>query len=72
MVLATVTVGLRLQELGLLGTCRVAGFLPLAEREFSHELKSTIGGTLYDARPLATYEQFYAEVEHVLVALDHP
>lgn len=72
LVLATVTAGLRLQQLGLLDTCKVAIFLPPAEREFSNDLKATIGGALYDGRPVATYQQFQFEVEHVLVVLDHP
>jgi hypothetical protein len=72
LVLATTTVGLRLQEVGLLGTCKVATFLPAAEREFSDALRATIGSALYDGNPVATYEQFHAEVEHVLSVLDEP
>lgn len=72
LVLATTTVGLRLQKLGLLNTCKVAIFLPAAEREFSDTLKSKIGAVLYDGNPIATYEQFHAEVEYVLGVLDEP
>ena len=69
MVLAFVRASGQLQATGQLEACTAADFLDAATPAFSDELKQGIGAALYDGSPVASWEQFLAEVQKVIKQL---
>lgn len=72
LVLATVTLGLRMGEIGLLGHCSATEILMGAQPAFTAALKIGIVSALYDDSPAASWEQFNTEAMRVLSVLDAP
>ena len=72
LVLATVRMSLYMNRIGLLGACSSAEILAAAHPEFSPELKSSIGGALYDGDPIVTWDEFEAASLKALSVLDFP
>jgi hypothetical protein len=68
LVLASVLVGGRMHELGLLDACDAPEFLPVARSEFSDDLESRVLTVLYDGDPatLADWEFFLARAIDVI------
>lgn len=60
----------RLDDLGLRSACDAPEFLAAAEREFSEELRATVGQVLFDGQPVATYEEWLADVERSVSVID--
>jgi hypothetical protein len=71
-ILATVRLARHLDRIGLLGGCSAADILSGADKEFSAELRDSIGGVLYDGEPVATWEEFEASAAKALGVLDFP
>lgn len=70
LVLATVTAGLHMDEAGMLGTCTSADFIAIAEPGLGQEFRDGIDDALYDAAPIATWDQFLFELERVIRVID--
>ena len=60
----------RLRELGLADACDVPAFLAAAEPTFSAELREKVGGALFDGDPVATYDDWLADVARTLAVID--
>jgi hypothetical protein len=57
---------------GFLATCRSAEFLGAAEPRFSPELRSSVGGAMYDGLPVVSYTEFLTDALRVVGTLDTP
>lgn len=68
--LSSVAVGLRLNDLGLLPSCDVPEFLPIAEAQFTPELRAGIGNVLFDAEPVATESDWRARLARAIGIID--
>ena len=68
--LASVAVGLRLNDLGLLDSCDVAEFLPIAEAEFSPHLRAGIGSVIFDGEPVGTEADWRARLHRAIGIID--
>jgi len=62
-VITTVDLNARLDELGLRNTCTLQAFMATAEPVFSAELRGGVGDAMYDGLPPATYEEWLADVQ---------
>ena len=70
LVLASTAMSEHLDHLGLLNECDMPEFLPIAEQEFSDKLRSAAGTILYDAQPVATYDDWHTNMESILRVID--
>jgi hypothetical protein len=70
LVLASTAMSVHMNHLGLLNECDMPEFLPIAEQQFSDKLRSEAGTILYDADPVATYDDWYTKVQGVLLVID--
>ena len=70
MVLAFVRAADHMGKLGILATCGSAEFLGAAEPRFSPELRSSVGGAMYDGEPVVTYTEFLTDALNVVKTLD--
>lgn len=57
----------RMATLGITADCAMPAFLQRAERGFSEELRSTIGGAAYDGNPVIDYQAWLLEFSNMLV-----
>ena len=71
-VLAYVRAVQHMQEIGILDSCHSAEFIGAAEPKFSPELRSSVGGAMYDGEPVVTYTEFLADVVRTVGGLDGP
>jgi hypothetical protein len=62
-VITTVDLNARLEQLGLRGTCKLPQFMATAEPVFSAEIRAGVGDAMYDGLPPASYEEWLADVE---------
>lgn len=72
MILATVALGLHLDDQGRLGECGSQDVLASADKSFTDKMRETVPSVLYDNLPPATWDQFESEALKVLKALDEP
>jgi hypothetical protein len=70
MVLVSSRANAHLKEIGLHADCDVPEFLSAAEDEFTPKLRDSVGGASYDGDPVATYEEWLAEVSRMLRIID--
>ena len=63
LIITTVDMNTRLEELGLRNTCDLAEFMATAEPVFSAELRAGVGDAMYDGLPPASYEEWLADVQ---------
>ena len=70
LVLPSTALSVHLTHVGMLNECDMPEFLPIAEREFSDKLRSGAGTILYDADPVATYDDWHAKMESILLVID--
>lgn len=70
LVLASTAMSEHMNHLGLLNECDLPEFLPIAEQEFSDKLRSEAGTILYDAQPVATYDDWHTNMESILLVID--
>lgn len=68
--LASVAVGLKLNDLGLLASCDVAEFLPIAEGQFSPHLRAGIGNVIFDGDPVGTEADWRARLHRAIGIID--
>jgi hypothetical protein len=72
MVVSTTSLGLHLDDRGILGECSGAEILEAADGSFTDEFRAGVAGSLYDGDPAATWDQFLAEAARVLKVFDAP
>jgi hypothetical protein len=72
LVLATITAGLHLDDRKLLGACKSADFVALADKGFSQAFRDGLPAVLYDDAPTATWDQFLFELQRAIVVIDVP
>jgi len=70
LVVASVRASQHLQDIGLLDSCDLPEFLPVAKAQFSQELETKILGALYDGDPVATAAQWDAAVAQAVGTID--
>jgi hypothetical protein len=70
MVTSTVGVNARIRELDLAVRCDVPGFMAVAEPLLSPELRSGAGQAMYDGDPVASFEEWLADVRKVLRVIE--
>lgn len=70
MVLVSQRANAHLKEVGLHADCDVPEFLSAAKEEFTPQLRDSVGGAFYDGDPVATYEEWLAEVARMLRIID--
>jgi len=70
LVQASTALSVHMDHLGLLNECDMPEFLPIAEQEFSGKLRAGAGAILHDADPVATYDEWYADMQRFLGVID--
>lgn len=70
LVLASTVLSLRLDALGLLPSCDMAEFWPIAQTRFSPELQAGAGDVLYDGDPASTYDQWLEATKQIIGLID--
>jgi len=70
LVLASTAMSEHMNHLGLLNECDMPEFLPIAEQEFSEQLRAEAGTILYDSEPVATYNDWHTNMESILLVID--
>ena len=70
LVLASTAMSEHMNHLGLLNECDMLEFLPIAEQEFSEQLRAEAGTILYDSEPVATYDDWHTNMESILLVID--
>ena len=68
--LASTALSMHMDGLGLLNECDMPEFLPIAEQEFSDKLRANAGAILYDGDPVATYDDWYSDMQRFLGVID--
>ena len=69
-VILTTDMNTKLGDLGLADTCDVPAFLAGAEPVFSAELRAKVGAALFDSDPVATYDDWLADIARTLAVID--
>lgn len=59
-----------LADLDLRADCDVPEFLDAAEARFSPQLREQVGAAMYDGAPVATYDEWVADVAGSLAVID--
>ena len=72
LVISAVDLNEHLRQLRLREECSVAGVMAIAEPLFSEQVRSGAGAALYDGQPVATYDEWLADVRKVLGVIDDP
>jgi hypothetical protein len=70
LVVSSVIAAMRLDDLGLLDSCDAPTFLEAADTGFSDELHDGIGATLFDGQPVATRDDWAAELLRAIRIID--
>jgi hypothetical protein len=68
--LTSTALSVHMDHLGLLNECDMPEFLPIAEQEFSDQLRSGAGEILHDGEPVATYDEWYSDMQRFLGVID--
>jgi hypothetical protein len=68
--LTSTALSVHMDHLGLLNECDMPEFLPIAEHEFSDKLRAGAGEILHDADPVATYDDWYSDMQRFLGVID--
>jgi hypothetical protein len=70
LVITTADLNQRLQALSLQADCDLEEFMAAAEPLFSEKVRAGAGNALYDGDPVATYEEWLADVRKVVRSID--
>jgi hypothetical protein len=70
LVQASTALSVHMDHIGILDECDMPEFLPIAEREFSDKVRAEAGSILYDSDPVATYDDWYANMQTILRVID--
>jgi hypothetical protein len=70
LVLTSTRLSMYMDRTGLLDSCDVPEFLPIAEEEFSEKLREGVGSIIYDGEPVVSYEEWLAGVEKFIAVID--
>jgi hypothetical protein len=71
LVLVSTRLSQYMDRLGLLDDCDLPEFLPIAELQFSKQLRDGAGSILYDGDPAATYEEWFADMQKFIRVIDN-
>ena len=55
---------------GVLDSCDLPEFLPIAEKQFSDKLREGVGSIIYDGEPVASYEEWLDDMEKFIAVID--
>ena len=70
LVLASTRLSTYMDGAGLLDSCDLPEFLPLAEEQFSDKLREGVGSIIYDGEPVVSYEEWLAGAERFISVID--
>lgn len=70
LVIASADMNLRIRELRLQEKCDLPEFMAAAEPVFSADLRARVGAALFDGDPIASYEDWLADVQEVARVID--
>lgn len=70
LVITTADLNQQLQALSLQADCDLEEFMAAAEPLFSEKVRAGAGNALYDGDPVATYEEWLADVRKVVRSID--
>ena len=59
-------VRMRLDELGLRASCGLDEFWPIAEQQFSADLRSGAGASLWDGNPVVTFHDWAVRAKDIV------
>jgi hypothetical protein len=66
LVLSSMVVRMRLDELGIRPSCGLDRFWPIAEQQFSADLRSGAGAILWDGNPVVTFNDWAARAKDIV------
>ena len=70
LVLASTRLSMYMDGAGLLESCDLPEFLPIAEEQFSDKLREGVGSIIYDGEPVVSYEEWLADAERYIRVID--
>jgi hypothetical protein len=68
--LTSTRLSLYMDRTGLLDSCDLPEFLPIAEERFSDKLHDGVGSIIYDGEPVVSYEEWLADMEKFIAVID--
>jgi len=68
--IVTIDLNTKLRALDLAADCDVPKFMDAAQPGFSADVRAKVGAGLYDGDPVATYEDWLADVKRTLAIID--
>ena len=70
LVLTSTRLSMYMDRKGVLDGCDLPEFLPIAEEQFSDKLREGVGSIIYDGDPVASYEEWLADLEKFIAVID--
>ena len=70
LVLASTRLSMYMDGAGLLDSCDLPEFLPIAEERFSDKLREGVGSIIYDGEPVVSYEEWLADAKRYINVID--
>ena len=70
LVLTSTRLSMYMDRAGLLDSCDLPEFLPIAEGQFSDKLREGVGEIIYDGEPVVSYEAWLADMERFIAVID--
>lgn len=70
LVLTSSRLSMYMDRTGLLDSCDLPEFLPIAEAEFTDKLREGVGSIIYDGDPVVRYEEWRADMERFIAVID--
>jgi hypothetical protein len=70
LVLASTRLSMYMDGAGLLDSCDLPEFLPIAEQQFSDKLREGVGSIIYDGEPVVSYEEWPTDAKRYINVID--
>ena len=70
LVLASTRLSMYMDRTGLLDSCDLPEFLPIAEAQFTDKLREGVGSIIYDGDPVVSYEKWRADMARFIAVID--
>lgn len=71
LVLSSMVVTMRLDQLGIRASCGLNEFWPIAEQQFSADLRSGAGAIMWDSDPVVTYADWAARAKNIVGMIEN-
>jgi hypothetical protein len=71
LVLSSMVVSMRLDEFGIRASCGMGEFWPIAEGQFSDDLRSGAGAILWDGDPVVTFADWAARAKDIVGMIEN-